>query len=448
MGGRTGGRDGDPGYAERLAQGGAGDLRPVGPAGLGGPAGPAGPAGLTEEWTAGPDAPAGVGLDGLEWTVVSVVEEWAEVPPPAGETRVSVPAPASEMRAGAGGAWTTGHEGRWAGVHGHGDWASWPGVFATDGWGGPVHHAGEAPGEGAQEVGYTLGSCASAGAGIDAFGGWDGQGVGAAGAEDQGGRDGSGGSQGEAPEGFVVEFLERRGGPARGGREERDGTPPVEEDVWVPSREGAACGGREDAASEGREDAAPGGAARSAERVQDDWADPEITGQEGSLFHVRLAFGGDDGGSGDGAAGGCCRDGGGGAEVLASVSDGRITIEELRARPPLPLANLAALAARIEGPLNDAVRGLAERHGAAAVESACRPGPPVQEPPARRGRPSARRGSVVRHVTAEAYREALDDGEDPVLAVMRATGHSRRKSLRLIAGARDAGLLMPRHHRR
>lgn len=37
---------------------------------------------------------------------------------------------------------------------------------------------------------------------------------------------------------------------------------------------------------------------------------------------------------------------------------------------------------------------------------------------------------------------------DPVLAVMDATGHSRRKSLRLIAGARDAGLLTPRHIRR
>ncbi|MEU5778930.1 DUF6214 family protein, partial [Streptomyces venezuelae] len=40
------------------------------------------------------------------------------------------------------------------------------------------------------------------------------------------------------------------------------------------------------------------------------------------------------------------------------------------------------------------------------------------------------------------------EGRDPVLAVMCATGRSRRKSLRLIAGARDAGLLTPRHHRR
>ncbi|MBJ3811183.1 DUF6214 family protein [Streptomyces flavofungini] len=174
-----------------------------------------------------------------------------------------------------------------------------------------------------------------------------------------------------------------------------------------------------------------------------------------SLFHVHLAFGGGDGSGGraesdvggGGTGGGCCPDGPGGADVLAVVADGRITIEELRARPPLPLDDLAALAARIEGPLNDAFRGLVDRHGAA--DSLCRGGGPAQEPPgARRGRPSARRGSAVRNVAADAYRGALDDGEDPVLAVMRATGHSRRKSLRLIAGARDAGLLMPGRHRR
>jgi hypothetical protein len=35
-----------------------------------------------------------------------------------------------------------------------------------------------------------------------------------------------------------------------------------------------------------------------------------------------------------------------------------------------------------------------------------------------------------------------------VLAVMGATGRSRRKSLRMIARARDAGFLTPRHARR
>ncbi|SCG04203.1 MULTISPECIES: DUF6214 family protein, partial [unclassified Streptomyces] len=46
------------------------------------------------------------------------------------------------------------------------------------------------------------------------------------------------------------------------------------------------------------------------------------------------------------------------------------------------------------------------------------------------------------------YRAAQQAGQDPVLAVMSATGFSRRKSLKLIAGARDEGHLTPRHHRR
>lgn len=190
--------------------------------------------------------------------------------------------------------------------------------------------------------------------------------------------------------------------------------------------------------------------------VDEGWSGGEALRDDAppSLFHVHLAFGGDGGGTGrggigdGGAEGGCCPDAPRGADVLAVVSDGRIAIEEVRARPPLPLDDLAALAARIEGPLNDAFRGLVDRHGTA--DALCRNGVgPAQEPPgARRGRPSARRGSAVRNVAAEAYRGALADGEDPVLAVMRATGRSRRKSLRLIAGARDAGLLMSGHHRR
>ena len=46
-------------------------------------------------------------------------------------------------------------------------------------------------------------------------------------------------------------------------------------------------------------------------------------------------------------------------------------------------------------------------------------------------------------MVAEEYRAAQQAGYDPVLAVMGATGHSRRKSLRLIAGARDEGFLGP-----
>lgn len=51
-------------------------------------------------------------------------------------------------------------------------------------------------------------------------------------------------------------------------------------------------------------------------------------------------------------------------------------------------------------------------------------------------------------MAAQEYRAAQADGRDPVLAVMRATGRSRRRSLKLIAAARDAGTLPPRHNRR
>ncbi|WP_244164817.1 DUF6214 family protein, partial [Streptomyces silaceus] len=57
-------------------------------------------------------------------------------------------------------------------------------------------------------------------------------------------------------------------------------------------------------------------------------------------------------------------------------------------------------------------------------------------------------GSAGRRAVADTYRAAQDEGRDPVLAVMCATGRSRRKSLKLIAGARDEGYLTPRHHRR
>ncbi|MFB6982383.1 DUF6214 family protein [Streptomyces scopuliridis] len=65
-----------------------------------------------------------------------------------------------------------------------------------------------------------------------------------------------------------------------------------------------------------------------------------------------------------------------------------------------------------------------------------------------RARPSLPRGSAARQGVAEIYRAAQQAGQDPVLAVMSATGYSRRKALRLIAGARDDGHLTPRHHRR
>ncbi|MGW1493319.1 DUF6214 family protein [Streptomyces sp. NPDC002402] len=142
-------------------------------------------------------------------------------------------------------------------------------------------------------------------------------------------------------------------------------------------------------------------------------------------FNVRLAFA-------DGAR----------IDVLAVVDDGRIAIEDLRADPPLPLESLAVLADRIEEPLEDAC-GVTERLPEPPVEAA-----PSRGSPARRRRPVVVRGSAGRRLAADAYRAAQLEGRDPVLAVMAVTGRSRRKSLRLIAGARDEGYLAPRHNRR
>ncbi|WP_338120216.1 DUF6214 family protein [Streptomyces agglomeratus] len=80
-----------------------------------------------------------------------------------------------------------------------------------------------------------------------------------------------------------------------------------------------------------------------------------------------------------------------------------------------------------------------------------RPAPAAPEPktpPARRARPSWPGGRAGRRIAAQAYRSAQLAGQDPVLAVMDATGRSRRGSLRLIASARDEGHLSPRHNRR
>ncbi|MFI1071266.1 DUF6214 family protein [Streptomyces puniciscabiei] len=66
----------------------------------------------------------------------------------------------------------------------------------------------------------------------------------------------------------------------------------------------------------------------------------------------------------------------------------------------------------------------------------------------RRARAVWPRGIEGRRLVAQEYRAAQEEGADPVLAVMSATGHSRRRALRLIAQARDAGFLTPRHVRR
>ncbi|MEV7081903.1 DUF6214 family protein, partial [Streptomyces sp. NPDC093516] len=61
--------------------------------------------------------------------------------------------------------------------------------------------------------------------------------------------------------------------------------------------------------------------------------------------------------------------------------------------------------------------------------------------------PAWPRGVEGRRRVAQEYRAAQREGADPVLAVMSATGHSRRTSLRLIGQARDAGLLASRRGR-
>ncbi|MFI9256108.1 DUF6214 family protein [Streptomyces sioyaensis] len=77
--------------------------------------------------------------------------------------------------------------------------------------------------------------------------------------------------------------------------------------------------------------------------------------------------------------------------------------------------------------------------------------PPAAVPPPERTRSAVlarSRSGERRRIAADAYRQAQQEGSDPVLAVMLATGRNRRRSLRLIAGARDEGLLTPRHNKR
>lgn len=150
----------------------------------------------------------------------------------------------------------------------------------------------------------------------------------------------------------------------------------------------------------------------------------EVQEHEGTAttawFDVRLAFA-------DGAQ----------VDVLAVVREAGVSIEDVRAQPALSLDDLASLADWIEGPLFEACGDRPVEAGEAGA--GLRP---------RRARPSWPRGIEGRWLVAEEYRAAQEEGADPVLAVMCATGHSRRRSLRLISQARDAGFLTPRHARR
>ncbi|MFE5393545.1 DUF6214 family protein [Streptomyces sp. NPDC056568] len=120
-------------------------------------------------------------------------------------------------------------------------------------------------------------------------------------------------------------------------------------------------------------------------------------------------------------------------EALAVLSGQGVLVEDVRAEPPLSLDDLAALAEWLESPLFEAC--LPASAGAARAAG-------------RRARPAWPRGREGRRMVAQEYRAARAEGADPVLAVMCATGHSRRRSLRLIGQARDEGFLAPRRARR
>ncbi|MFH9813022.1 DUF6214 family protein [Streptomyces olivaceus] len=138
-------------------------------------------------------------------------------------------------------------------------------------------------------------------------------------------------------------------------------------------------------------------------------------GATAAWFDVRLAFA-------DGAR----------VEALAVLSGRDVRIEDVRAQPPMSLDDLAVLGEWLENPLFQA----------------CVEAPGGGPGGSRRARPAWPRGTEVCRLVAQEYRAAREEGGDPVLAVMRVTGHSRRKSLRLIGQARDEGFLAPRRARR
>jgi hypothetical protein len=222
------------------------------------------------------------------------------------------------------------------------------------------------------------------------------------------------------------------------------------------------------------------------------WPAWAVRERDGTLswFHVRLAFP-------DGAR----------VDALAVAREGRVSIEDVQAEPALSLADLTALADWLKGPLSGAcgvagdtadaadgrtdegegvsagpqvVEGAPEwvaEEGARAPEESyevCVNTATGEDGEAderresgeggvsgedggeaaglcatgRRERSAWPRGVEGCRRAAQEYRAAQEEGADPVLAVMTATGRSRRRSLKLIAQARDAGFLTARHARR
>ncbi|WP_037890900.1 DUF6214 family protein [Streptomyces viridochromogenes] len=153
------------------------------------------------------------------------------------------------------------------------------------------------------------------------------------------------------------------------------------------------------------------------------WPAWEVRDEAGATawFGVRLEFG-------DGAR----------VDALAVVSEGCVSIEDVRAEPALSLDDLAALADWIEDPLFEACGIGVEPDGPELDGADAGPG---------RARQSWPRGVEGQWLVAQKYRAAQEQGVDPVLAVMSATGQDRRKSLRLIGQARDAGFLTRRRAR-
>ncbi|MEV0776569.1 DUF6214 family protein [Streptomyces sp. NPDC050428] len=165
-------------------------------------------------------------------------------------------------------------------------------------------------------------------------------------------------------------------------------------------------------------------------------------------------------------------------DVLAVLRDGVIAVEDAQADPPLPLDDLTELGSWIEAPLAYACRAVAAQHHVETDpdtdDGAAVPVPVdvdvandnpsdltdapdldaslLEEDPAPVGRHRAddatSSDSADRRGVAATYRRAQQLGQDPVLVVMCATGYGRRKSLSLIASARDGGYLAPRHRRR